>query len=143
MKAKSLNKPETGFKKVAAAIVTGISSFWTILFSFILISSWLVYGWRFGFTDTLQMILHISLSIVTFFMVLLIQHTEYRDNLAMQIKLDELLKGVKGSSDSFINIQKQPDNVLKTMQNKVVSHKKAATKRSNSTQDKNVDNKLR
>ena len=45
-------------------------------------------------------------------MVLLIQHIQHRETRSMQIKLDELLKGVEGSRNSFINIQEKPDHHL-------------------------------
>ena len=57
------------------------------------------------------------MAIVTFLMVLLIQHIQLRETRSMQIKLDELLKGVEGSRNAFINIQAKPDHHLDKLQN--------------------------
>lgn len=74
-------------------------------------------GFWAGFSESWQMILHISLATVTFLMVLLIQHIQLRETRSMQIKLDELLKGVEGSRNAFINIQAKPDHHLDKLQN--------------------------
>ena len=80
---------------------------------------WLGVGFWLDFSESWQIILHISLVIVTFMMVLLIQHIQHRETRSMQIKLDELLKGVEGSRNSFINIQEKPDHHLDQLQNEV------------------------
>lgn len=97
--------------------VIGISSHWALLFFFTLILIWLGVGFWLGFSETWQFVLHIVLAIVTFLMVLLIQHVQHRETRSMQIKLDELLKGVDGARNAFINIQTKPDDHLDKLQN--------------------------
>ena len=93
------------------------SSHWSFLFFFSVIIIWLAIGLWFGFSETWQLVLHISLAIVTFLMVLLIQHVQHRETRSIQIKLDELLKGVEGARNAFINIQTKPDHHLDKLQN--------------------------
>ena len=93
------------------------SSHLSFLFFFGVIIIWLVIGLWFGFSESWQLILHISLVIVTFLMVLLIQHVQHRETRSIQIKLDELLKGVEGARNAFINIQTKPDHHLDKLQN--------------------------
>ena len=97
------------------------SSHWSFLFFFGVIIIWLTIGLWFGFSETWQLILHISLAIVTFLMVLLIQHVQHRETRSIQIKLDELLKGVEGARNAFINIQTKPDHHLDKLQNETKS----------------------
>ena len=52
-------------------------------------------------------------------MVLLIQHIQHRETRSMQIKLDELLKGVDGARNHFINIQEKTDYQLDELQNEI------------------------
>ncbi len=111
------------FRKMAASFVDAISSVWAFLFFFIAILIWFLVGILFGFTETLQMFLHNTLNIVTLFIVLLIQHNKYRDNRSMHIKLDELLNGVEGSRNAFINIQKEFDKDLDKLEDEVVVNK--------------------
>ena len=54
-------------------------------------------------------------TIMTFLMVFLLQNTQNRDNRAIQIKLDELLRGVKGARTSFVNLEELSDDELKRL----------------------------
>ena len=104
-------------RHIANHLVIGISSHWALLFFFTLILIWLGVGFWLNFSETWQFVLHAVLAIVTFLMVLLIQHVQHRETRSMQIKLDELLKGVEGSRNAFINIQAKPDEHLDKLQN--------------------------
>ncbi len=104
-------------RRIANYFVIGISSHWALLFFFTLILIWLGVGFWLSFSETWQFVLHIVLAIVTFLMVLLIQHVQHRETRSIQIKLDELLKGVEGARNAFINIQAKPDEHLDKLQN--------------------------
>ena len=105
------------FRHVANRVVIMTSSHWSFLFFFSVIIIWLAIGLWFGFSESWLLTLHISLAIVTFLMVLLIQHVQHRETRSIQIKLDELLKGVEGARNAFINIQTKPDHHLDKLQN--------------------------
>ena len=107
------------FRQIANYMVFIISSHWSILFFFTLITVWLCVGFWVNFSEVWVLTLHIGLAIITFVMVILIQHVQHRETRSMQIKLDELLKGVEGSRNSFINIQEKPDHHLDTLQNEL------------------------
>lgn len=107
------------FRHIANRMVIATSSHWSFLFFFSVIIIWLALGLWFGFSESWQLILHIGLAIVTFLMVLLIQHVQHRETRSMQIKLDELLKGVEGARNAFINIQSKPDHHLEKLQNEI------------------------
>jgi low affinity Fe/Cu permease len=62
---------------------------------------WAVTGPLFDYSDTWQLIINTSTTIVTFLMVFLIQNTQNRDQLALQVKLSELIIAVKGAKDSL------------------------------------------
>ena len=72
---------------------------------------WGVSGPLFGFSDTWQLIINTSTTIVTFLMVFLIQNTQNRDNAALQAKLDELIR-VGDSDNEFIGIEHLTDEEL-------------------------------
>ena len=66
---------------------------------------WAVTGPLFGFSDTWQLVINTGTTIVTFLMVFLIQNTQNRDAMAVQIKLAELIIAVKGAQNSLANAE--------------------------------------
>ncbi len=66
---------------------------------------WAVSGPFFGFSETWQLIINTGTTIVTFLMVFLIQSTQNRDGVAVQAKLDELIRAGAAMND-FIGIEK-------------------------------------
>jgi low affinity Fe/Cu permease len=60
---------------------------------------WALTGPMFGYSDTWQLVINTSTTIITFLMVFLIQHTQNRDTMALQLKLSELIIAVKGAEN--------------------------------------------
>ena len=70
-----------------------------------IIVCWAVLGPVFHFSDTWQLIINTTTTIVTFLMVFLIQSTQNRDSEAMQLKLNEILRALKGAHVSMMNLE--------------------------------------
>src|SRR5450631_806123 len=66
---------------------------------------WLVTGPMFHWSDTWQLIINTVTNIVSMLMVFLIQNTQNRESSALQLKLDELLRAVRGAQNAFINLE--------------------------------------
>jgi low affinity Fe/Cu permease len=85
------------------------------VFAASLVVIWAATGPLFGFSDTWQLIINTSTTIMTFLMVFLIQNTQNRDTLALQIKLAELIHAVGGAKDSLAAAEDLSDEELERL----------------------------
>ena len=80
-----------------------------------LIVVWVVTGPVFHYSDTWQLVINTGTTIVTFLMVFLIQNTQNRDTMAVQLKLSELVLAVKGAENKFAAIEDLSDEQLEQL----------------------------
>ena len=94
----------------------------------LLIIVWAATGPMFHYSDTWQLIVNTSTTIVTFLMVFLIQNSQNRDSAALQIKLDELLRVQTKANNALIDLEDRSDEELDQVRGEFVRLAKAERK---------------
>jgi len=103
------------FRKFAHATSSAVGSSWAFILAVLVLVVWGVTGPMFQYSDTWQLIINTGTTIVTFLMVFLIQNTQNRDAKAIHLKLDELIKGVKGARTGLVNLEQLSDADLERL----------------------------
>lgn len=87
---------------------------------------WMVTGPFFDFSNTWQLMINTTTTIVTFLMVFLIQNSTNRESAAVQIKLDELIRADKDAHTVLLDLEEMTETELLEMKAKYVALAAAA-----------------
>jgi len=104
------------FHRIAVKVSAIVGRPRSFLIALLAILVWAAAGPVYGFSDTWQLIINTATTIVTFLMVFLIQNTQNRDAKAMHLKLDELIKAVRGARNSLVDLEELTDEQLEELQ---------------------------
>src|SRR5438270_756517 len=89
---------------------------WAFIGALVIIAVWALTGPTFHFSDTWQLIINTGTTIVTFLMVFLIQNTQNRDAKAVHLKLDEIIRALKGARNELVDLEDLSDEDLKRLE---------------------------
>lgn len=103
------------FRKISFNVSKVTGTGYAFAVASLLIIGWLVSGPFFNYSDTWQLVINTSTTIITFLMVFLIQNTQNRDTKAVHLKLDELVRSVRGARNIMIEVENLSDEELETM----------------------------
>lgn len=124
------------FHKFSTRVATIVGSAKAFVVALFVIVAWGLSGPVFHFSDTWQLIINTSTTIVTFLMVFVIQNTQNRDAKAMHLKLDEIIQGEAGASDKYINLEDLNDQELELMHKHFVAFRDKIDKHAKSRKSK-------
>ncbi len=110
--------PKTVFARFAkwTARATGHPTAFTM--AVLIIIAWAFTGPIFHFSDTWQLVINTSTTIVTFLMVFLIQNTQNRESVAVQIKLDEIIRALEGAHNALLDLEELTETDLEAIRTK-------------------------
>jgi low affinity Fe/Cu permease len=83
----------------------------------LLVVAWAAAGPFYDFSDSWGLVINTITTIITFLMVFLIQNTQNRDALAIQLKLDELLRALHGARNSLVDLESLSDEQMEHLKN--------------------------
>jgi low affinity Fe/Cu permease len=105
-------RPAGAFARFARRISIAVGRPWAFAVALGVVLVWAVTGPLFHFSDTWQLVINTGTTIVTFLMVFVIQSTQNRDSEAMHVKLDELIRAVKGAHLALLDLEELSDRDL-------------------------------
>src|SRR5437660_12902179 len=108
-----------------------LGSAWALASAILIIVIWGLTGPTFHYSDTWQLIINTGTTIVTFLMVFLIQNTQNRDAKAVQLKLDEVIRALKGARNQLVDLEALSDDELKKLEEEFITIRKRAEKADN------------
>jgi low affinity Fe/Cu permease len=104
------------FRLFSHKVSEAMGSPFAFLTAVLVIVAWASVGKLFNFSDTWQLVINTSTTIITFLMVFLIQNTQNRDARVTGLKLDEIIRSHKGARDSIIELQALSDEELDALE---------------------------
>jgi len=104
------------FRKFAHKASEIVGSPWAFITAVAIILIWAITGPMFGFSDTWQLIINTGTTVVTFLIVFLIQNSQNRDAKAIHLKLDELIRSIKGARNRLVDLEELSDEELTQLQ---------------------------
>ena len=103
------------FRRFAQATATGMGSHWAFGIAACACLLWALTGPVFHYSNTWQLVINTATTVLTFLAVFLIQNTQNRNSLAVQLKLDELLRAVDTARTSLVDLEDSTDEEIEKL----------------------------
>lgn len=100
------------FDRFSHKVTKATGSHWAFLLALAIVLGWAASGPIFHFSNTWQLVINTGTTVVTFLMVFVIQQSQNKDTIAIQLKLNELIAATKGASNRLIDIEELSDKEL-------------------------------
>ena len=102
-------------ESISRKITDWTGSSWAFTLALLITIVWLVSGPVFHYSDAWQLVINTITNVVTFIMVFVIQRSQNKDTLAVNLKLNELVAAVKGASNRLISAESLSEEELKAL----------------------------
>src|SRR5688572_20609248 len=121
----SLKSPETGkgknskltewFEKISKHVTRATGRPATFIIAACVVIVWAISGPLFNYSDTWQLVINTGTTIITFLMVFVIQQSQNKDTIALQLKLNELIACQKNASNRLIDVEDLTEDELEVL----------------------------
>ena len=105
----------SSMERLSSAVTAWTGSSSAFAAALLVILAWAVTGPLFHFSDTWQLVINTGTTIVTFLMVFLIQRSQNKESLAVQLKLNEIVAAMQGASNRLINCEDLTENEVQLL----------------------------
>src|SRR4051812_22734638 len=116
------------FERLSCLVTRATGTPWSFLVALLVIVGWGLTGPIFHFSDTWQLVINTGTTIITFLMVFVIQQSQNKDTIALQIKLNELIASSKDASNRLIDVEDLTPEELETLKKFYIQLAKLAAK---------------
>lgn len=103
------------FHRFANVVGALMGSHWAFLVAVVSCVIWAISGPAFDYSDTWQLVINTATTVLTFLAVFLIQNTQNRNSLAVQLKLDELLRAVESARTGLVDLEDATDEEIEAL----------------------------
>jgi low affinity Fe/Cu permease len=128
------------FRKIAHHISEAAGNAKSFIIAVTIIIVWAYLGSYFEYSNTWQLVINTTTTVITFLMVFIIQNTQNRDSRAIHLKLDELIRASKSARDKLVDLEDMDDDKLDALQ-KEFEKIRARTERKERTNNKTKSRK--
>ncbi len=122
---------KTFFSRLAHGTSDVMGSSKAFFAALMVVVTWAVTGPLFGYSDSWQLVINTGTTIVTFLMVILIQHTQNHDAKAFHLKLDELIHAARHARNSLVDLESMSDEELDLLQEEFKRIRERSERRAN------------
>lgn len=139
MKKQVAKKSGNLFEKFSSKATTAAGSSYAFIIAFSLVIIWAISGPLFHFSESWQMVINTGTTIITFLMVFLIQKSQNKDSLAIQLKLNELVASHQFASNRLIDVENMTEDDLKIIKKYYTKISEFAEKEESLQQSHSID----
>jgi len=104
------------FRRLSRKVACAVGAPWAFVLAGVGVLIWLASGPMFHYSDTWQLVINTSTTIVTFLIVFLIQNTQNHDSRALHLKLDELIRAVTEARTNLVDLEELPEADLRKLE---------------------------
>lgn len=104
------------FEKFASSVTKAAGTTYAFMLAFGLVLLWALMGPAFDYSESWQMVINTGTTIITFLMVFLIQKSQNKDSLAIQLKLNELVAAHELASNRLVDVENMTEDELRVIQ---------------------------
>jgi low affinity Fe/Cu permease len=121
-RGRELRRDRRPFARVAHIVVRFAGSVWAVMVTLAVVLAWLAVGFPLHFSRAWELTMVVGIPVVTLGLLIGVQHTQNHDNMAMQLKLDELIRAHDRTEDEMIRVEDAVPEDLERLEQEFQAH---------------------